>query len=357
MSGDNSVKIQLANRTIGPGRPVYIIAELSANHHQKLDRAVELVHAAKKAGANAIKLQTYRADTLTIDSDQQWFQIKDTIWHGRNLYQLYEEASTPWQWHGELQQLATELGLDFFSTPFDHSAVDFLEEMQVPLHKVASFELVDHGLLAKIASTGKPVIMSTGMASLGEIDEAVQVLRQHGTSELALLKCTSAYPAPYGEMNLRTIPHLSQAFGVVSGLSDHSLGLAVPVTAVALGASIIEKHLCLSRQQAGPDSAFSLEPEEFSSMVSAIRQAEEAMGQVSYQISGKEEASRLFRRSLFVVADVQKGELFSPDNVRSIRPGHGLPPKYLAVVLGRRASCDIRRGTPLSWQLLGGGEG
>ena len=196
MSGDNSVKIQLANRTIGPGRPVYIIAELSANHHQKLDRAVELVHAAKKAGANAIKLQTYRADTLTIDSDQQWFQIKDTIWHGRNLYQLYEEASTPWQWHGELQQLATELGLDFFSTPFDHSAVDFLEEMQVPLHKVASFELVDHGLLAKIASTGKPVIMSTGMASLGEIDEAVQVLRQHGTSELALLKCTSAYPAP-----------------------------------------------------------------------------------------------------------------------------------------------------------------
>ncbi len=344
--------LNIHNREIGPGRPVYIVAEMSANHNQDFDQAVKIVEAAKEAGADAVKLQTYTPDTLTIDCDNIHFRIKETIWQGQNLYQLYGEAFTPWDWQPKLKELAEKLGLDFFSTPFDDTAVDFLEEMDVSLHKVASFELIDQPLLKKIGATGKPVIMSTGMATLAEIDEAVSTLREAGTSELALLKCTSAYPAPPEEMNLRTIPHLADAFNVPVGLSDHSMGIALPVAAVALGATIVEKHFTLSRSRPGPDSSFSLEPDEFKEMVNAIRQTEKALGRVRYELTEKERHSRAFRRSLFVVKDMAAGEKFSSENVRSIRPGHGLAPKYLEVVLGKKVAANVERGTPLSWDLV-----
>ncbi len=345
--------IAIKGRLIGPGNPVYIIAEISANHGQDYGQALRIMEAAKDAGADAVKLQTYTADTLTINCDREYFLIKGTAWQGRNLHELYREAYTPWEWQPKLVAEAVAMGLHCFSTPFDESAVDFLESVGVPAHKVASFELIDLPLLRKIAATGKPVIMSTGMASLAEIDEAVTTLRQNGCRELALLKCTSAYPAAAANMNLRTIPHLAQAFGVVAGLSDHTLGLATPVAAVALGACIIEKHLTLARADGGPDSGFSLEPAEFKAMVAAVREAEQALGTVNYVISAQEEASRIFRRSLFVVREVKAGELFSRDNVRSIRPGHGLHPRYLETVLGRRASRDLEMGTPLAWDLIG----
>lgn len=348
-----SVFLNIANRKIGPGCSTYIIAEMSANHGQDFDQAIRILEAAKEAGADAVKLQTYTADTLTINSDQEWFRIKGTAWQGRNLYDLYREAYTPWEWQPRLLEAAKQMGLACFSTPFDATAVDFLESIEVPAHKVASFELVDLPLLKKIGATGKPVIMSTGMATLAEIDEALATLRQAGSREIALLKCTSAYPASASAMNLRTIPHLAEAFGVVAGLSDHTLGIAVPVAAVSLGAKIIEKHLTLSRADGGPDSGFSLEPAEFKAMVAAVREAEQALGEVRYTLSKEEEASRVFRRSLFVVKDVRTGELFTSDNVRSIRPGHGLAPRYLAMILGRRAVSDIERGTPLAWQHVG----
>ena len=343
--------ISIQKRLIGSKQPAYIIAEMSANHGQSFDKAVELVRAAKLAGADAIKLQTYTADTLTIDSPKEYFQIgKGTLWEGKNLYQLYGEAYTPWAWQPKLKTVAEELGLHCFSSPFDDSAVDFLENMGVPAHKIASFELVDTGLLRKVAATGKPVIMSTGMATLEEIDEAVRTLREGGCTQLALLKCTSAYPAPPEEINLRTISHLSDAFGVPVGLSDHTLGISVPVAAVALGACIIEKHFTLRRSDGGPDAAFSLEPSEFRAMVDAVRVAEKALGQVNYEVTKKEADSRVFRRSLFVVEDVKAGESFTNKNVRSIRPGHGLSPKYLPNVIGRQAAEDLVKGTPLSWQ-------
>ena len=343
---------KINNRNIGPGHPVYIVAEMSANHNHDYDQAVKIIKAAKEAGADAIKLQTYTPDTLTINCDNDYFQIKGTIWEGKNLYQLYSEAYTPWEWQPKLQEVGESLGLDFFSTPFDGTAVDFLEELAVPLHKVASFELVDLPLLRKIGATGKPVIMSTGMASLAEIDEAVSSLRKAGTNELILLKCVSAYPAPLEDMNLRTISHLAEAFNVSVGLSDHSMGISVAVTAVALGACVVEKHFTLSRSMPGPDSAFSLEPDEFSEMVSAIRQTEKALGRVCYETTEKERNSRVFRRSLFVVKDMVGGEVFTPENVRSIRPGHGLAPKYLDIVLGKKALAGVMRGTPLSWGLV-----
>ncbi len=308
----------------------------------------------KTAGADAVKLQTYTPDTLTIDCDNDYFQVKGTLWNGRTLYELYGEAYTPWEWQPKLKQVANDLGMDLFSTPFDASSVDFLETMDVPVHKVASFENVDLPLLRRIAQTGKPVIMSTGMATLGEIDEAVQTLRAAGTTQLALLKCTSAYPSPPDAINLRTIPHLAQAFATPVGLSDHTLGTAVPVAAVALGACIIEKHFCLSRQEPGPDTAFSLEPAEFRQMVEAVRTAEAALGHVHYGIEEREQVSRVFRRSLFVVEDVRAGETFTPQNVRSIRPGHGLHTRHLDQVLGQRAATGIARGTPLDWSLVGG---
>jgi len=333
---------------------VYIIAELSANHNQSYEQAVRLVEAAKASGADAVKLQTYTPDTLTIDCDNEYFRIKGTIWEGRKLHELYGEAFTPWDWQPKLKQVADKLGLDLFSSPFDDTAVEFLERMDVPAYKIASFELVDTGLLQKVASTGKPVIMSTGMATFDEIEEAVATLRQAGCKQLALLKCNSAYPAPPEEMNLRTIPHLAETFALPVGLSDHTLGIAVPVAAVALGACIVEKHLTLSRGVPGPDSAFSLEPHEFKAMVEAVRNAERALGDVSYEVTERQKVSRTFRRSLFVVADVKAGESFTRENVRSIRPGHGLAPKYMSEVIGRKATRDIARGTPLSRDMVAG---
>jgi N-acetylneuraminate synthase len=345
--------IQIGSRRIGPGEPTYVIAEMSANHGQSFEQAAEIVRAAKAAGADAIKLQTYTADTLTIDCHSEHFKIKGTIWEGRNLYELYREAQTPWEWQPKLKEISDQLGIACFSSPFDRTAVEFLEEMNVPAHKIASFELVDISLIEAVARTGKPVIMSTGMASLAEIAEAVMAFRTAGGTQLALLKCTSAYPSPPAEMNLRTIPHLSEAFQVPVGLSDHTLGTAVPVAAVALGASLIEKHLTLSRTADGPDSAFSLEPGEFRAMVDAVRMAEAALGIVTYELTEKERTSVAFRRSLFAVKDIAAGEIFTTNNVRSIRPGFGLAPKYLDTVLGKRAQSKIPRGTPLSWSLLG----
>ncbi len=343
-------RITINGRQIGDGAPTYVIAEMSANHNQDFDEAIRIIHAIKEAGADAVKIQTYTPDTLTINCDNEYFRIGEgTIWEGRNLYDLYGEAYTPWDWQPRLKEAAEAAGLDFFSTPFDPTAVDFLEGMGVGFYKIASFEIVDIPLIERIAHTGKPIIMSTGMATLTEIEEAVSAARSAGATDIALLKCTSAYPAPPDEMNLRTIPALADKFQAPIGLSDHTLGIAVPVAAVALGAGLVEKHFTLSRSMPGPDSAFSLEPQEFKAMVEAIRVAEEALGSVHYGVSEREAKSQVFRRSLFVVEDVQAGQLFTSQNVRSIRPGNGLPPKYLKAVLGQRAARDIPRGTPLDW--------
>ncbi len=340
----------IQGRPVGGDAPAYIIAELSANHLGKFDNAAELVRVAADCGADAIKLQTYTADTLTIDSEEKWFRIEaGTVWDGKNLHALYREAYTPWEWQPKLKALADDLGIHCFSSPFDFTAVDFLEEMGIPAYKIASFELVDLPLIRRVAQTGKPVIMSTGMATIREIADAVAAAREAGVDGLALLKCTSAYPAPPEEANLRTIPHLAETFGVVSGLSDHTLGVAVPAAAVALGAKVIEKHFCISRDEPGPDSGFSLEPDEFRAMVESVRTVEKALGRVSYQPTAKEAASRELRRSLFVVEDIRPGEPLSASNIRSIRPGYGLHTRYYEQVLGRRARITLRRGTPLEW--------
>lgn len=345
--------MQIGGRQIGAGAGVYVIAELSANHNQDFERAVRIVQAAKRAGADAIKLQTYTADKITLSSQRECFRIKGgTLWDGRTLHELYGEASTPWEWHPRLQKIAAEAGLDFFSSPFDESAVDFLETLKVPAYKIASPELVDLPLIEKAARTGKPLIMSTGMATGEEIQEAVETARRAGAKEIALLKCTSAYPSPAEEMNLRAIPELAKRFEVPVGLSDHSSGIAVPVAAVALGACIVEKHLTLSRAGKGPDSAFSLEPEEFRAMVDAVRVAEKALGRAEIGPVAKEEASRAFRRSLFVVEDMKSGEIFTGRNVRSIRPSDGLHTRHLGEVLGKRCVRDVERGTPLAWELV-----
>ncbi len=346
---------KIAGRAVGPGEPVYLVAEMSANHHGKFDEAAEIMKAAKAAGADAVKIQTYTADTITIASDREPFLIgKGTLWEGRNLHDLYEEAHTPWDWQPKLKKIADGLGLGFFSSPFDETAVDFLEKMGAPAYKVASFEVVDLPLLRRVARTGKPVIMSTGMATLEEIQEAVAALREAGAGPLALLKCTSAYPAPPEEMNLATIHHLRETFGVAVGLSDHTLGIAVPLAAVALGACIIEKHFTLSREKPGPDSAFSLEPGEFKALAEAVQTVEKSLGRVNYEPGPREKESRVFRRSLFVVQDVKAGEPFTAANVRSIRPGHGLHTRHLAEVLGATAARDVARGTPLRWDMVGG---
>lgn len=344
--------IKIGGRAVGRGHPPYVIAEVSANHHQDFEQAVRIIRAAKDAGANAVKLQTYTPDTMTIACERAEFRIQGTIWDGRNLHELYGEAYTPWDWQPRLKRVANDLGLDLFSTPFDATAVDFLEEMQAPAYKLASFELVDLPLIRKMAQTGKPLIISTGMGTLDEIDEAVRTAREAGAGELALLKCTSAYPARAEDMNLRSIPELARRFDLPVGLSDHSMNEAVPVAAVALGACIIEKHITLSRAEPGPDSAFSLEPQEFKAMVDAVRIAEKALGTVHFGVEEKEAGSRLFRRSLFVVKDMTRGEVFTAENVRSIRPGYGLHTRYLEDILGRHAARDIERGTPLSWELV-----
>jgi pseudaminic acid synthase len=344
--------IRINKRKIGSGYPVYVIAEISANHGQSFEKAVEIIKAAKAAGADAVKLQTYTPDTITIDCNSKYFTIKGTIWKGRNLYKLYGEAYTPWEWQPKLKKIADRLGIDLFSTPFDFSSVDFLEKMNVPAYKIASFELVDIPLIRKIARLGKPVIMSTGMATLREIREAVRAVRSEGNSQIALLKCTSEYPADPNDMNLRTIPDIPKRFGTVAGLSDHCMGIATSVAAVTLGACIIEKHLTLSRKESGPDSSFSLEPQELEELVKGIRTVEAALGKINYASSAKEKATRIFRRSLFAVRDISKDEKFTPENIRSIRPGHGLAPKYYDSVIGKAARKDIKFGTPLSFSLV-----
>ena len=348
-----SLTFVINQRSIGSGKSVYIIAELSANHNHDFNQAVKLIHAAKEAGADAVKLQTYTPDTLTINCENKYFKIGEgTIWEGKNLYSLYQEAYTPWEWQPDLKKIANDLGMDLFSTPFDFSSVDFLEKMNVPTYKIASFEIVDIPLIQKIARSGKPIIMSTGMASLAEIEEAVDAIRNEGNDQIALLKCTSAYPALPEDINLKTIPDMAKKFNVPVGISDHTLGITVPIAAVALGACIVEKHFTLSRKNPGPDSSFSLEPHEFRTMVDSIRETEKALGTVNYSVTEHEKASRVFRRSLFAVDDIVEGEIFTEKNIRSIRPGYGLPPKYFHDILGKKAKENISRGTPLHWDLI-----
>lgn len=344
-----SQSITIGTRVIGAGNPCYIIAELSANHCNDYAHAERTIRAMKDVGADAVKVQTYTADTLTLDCPHPSFVVGGgTLWDGKTLHELYQEASMPWEWQPRLQTVAHELEMEFFSSPFDDTAVDFLEQMNVPAYKVASPEIIDLPLLRRIARTGKPVIVSTGMASFEEIEEAIQTLRSADSGPIALLKCTSAYPAAPEEMNLRTIPDMAARLGLPVGLSDHTMGHVVPVTAVALGACIVEKHFTLSRKMPGPDSAFSMEPEEFRTMVNAIRTAEAAIGHAAYQVSAKEVATRRFRRSLFAVEDIVLGEKFTKQNVRSIRPAIGLHPRQLEEVLQCTATKNISRGTPLA---------
>lgn len=332
---------------------VFIIAELSANHKQDIELAKETIYAMKDAGADAVKLQTYTPDTITIDCNNEYFQIKHgTLWDGQTLYKLYQKAYTPWEWHYELKELAEKLGLIFFSTPFDKTAVDFLENLNVPLYKIASFEITDIPLIEYVASKGKPVIISTGIADLCDIKEAVDACKRVGNDQVVLLKCTSAYPAPIEDANLRTIPHMSETFGCIVGLSDHTLGISVPVAAVALGAKVVEKHFILSKDIDSPDKDFSLTPDEFKEMVNAIRDVEKALGRVTYEPTEKMKKGKAFARSLFVVKDIKKGEMFNEENIRSIRPGYGLPPKYFKNILGKKARFDLKRGNPLSWDMI-----
>jgi len=332
---------------------VFIIAELSANHGHDINIAKETIKAAKESGADAIKVQTYTADTLTIDCHNEYFKLDSgTIWDGRTLYDLYSEAYTPWEWQRELMEYANSLGLIFFSTPFDKTAVDFLEELNVPLYKVASFEIMDIPLIEYIASKGKPMIMSTGVASLSDIEAAIEACKRVGNDQIILLKCTSSYPAKIEDANLNTIPNMKETFSVEVGLSDHTLGITVPIVSIALGARVIEKHFILDKSIGGPDASFSLEPSEFKQMVEAVRDAEMALGKVDYSMNDKKKSSRLLGRSLFVVKDIKAGERFTDQNVRSIRPGNGLAPKYFNEVIERTAKCDLNKGTPLGWDLI-----
>lgn len=347
--------MKLGDKRVGAGFSVYVVAELSANHGGSVQHAARTIRAAADAGADAIKIQTYTADTVTINCRNDYFRIGGgTVWDGAFLYDLYKQAYTPWEWHAELQSVAQECGLGFFSTPFDETAVDFLEKLNVPCHKVASFELVDIPLLRKVGSTCKPVIMSTGMASKEEIHEAVDTLHKAGCGELILLKCTSAYPADPSDANLRTLSDMVAEFGCPVGISDHTTGIAVSVASVALGACLIEKHFTLSRADGGPDSSFSLEPVEFKNLVESVRVAEKSLGHVCYGGTASEEKSKVFRRSLWVVKDVKKGERFTAENVRVVRPANGVHPRELDFVLGKTAAADVSFGTPLSWELIGG---
>ncbi|AAY90922.1 pseudaminic acid synthase [Pseudomonas protegens] len=345
---------KIGSRFVGAGHGPLIIAEMSGNHNQSLDVALQIVEAAAKAGAHALKLQTYTADTMTLDLAQGEFFIKDpdSLWAGSSLYQLYQQAHTPWEWHQPIFARAKALGMLAFSTPFDESAVDFLESLDVPAYKIASFENTDLPLIRRVAATGKPLIISTGMASIAELDESVRAARQAGCRDLVLLKCTSTYPASPTNSNLLTIPHLRELFGCEVGLSDHSMGVGVSVAAVALGATVIEKHFTLDRAAGGVDASFSLEPAEMASLVLETERAWQAMGQVSYGATQAESKSLVYRRSLYVTQDMQAGELFSADNVRAIRPGLGLAPKHYDALLGRRARQALKRGTALDWAFV-----
>lgn len=341
-------QLQIDNTLIGQGCPTYIVAEMSANHGGYFERAVDIIHAAKEAGADAIKLQTYTADTLTLNRHSFPFFIESGPWAGQTLYQLYQAACTPWEWQPRLKEIADLIGITLFSTPFDETAVDFLEEMNVPAYKIASYELIELSLIEKVAATGKPVVLSTGKATLAEIDEAVRTAYRAGAKEIALLKCTSSYPAPPEKMHLRTIPHLQECFGLPVGLSDHSLGIGAAIASIALGACIIEKHFILDRACHTPDSFFSLTHSEFKTMVQEVRVAEKALGRVQYAPQ-----SELSRRALFAISDIKAGESFSRQNVKSLRPGGGLAPSFFSYIEGRRALCDIKQGAPIQWKFVG----
>ena len=345
--------MDIAGRQVGPGAPPYIVAEMSGNHNGDLGRALEIIRVIEETGADAVKIQTYTADTITIDHDSPEFRIETGgLWDGRSLYDLYDEAHTPWDWHQAMFDCARDAGLAIFSAPFDHSAVDFLEDLNCPAYKIASFEIVDLPLIAKTAATGKPLIISTGMAVMEEIREAVAVARKAGATDIAVLHCVSGYPTPASESNLATIPHLAAELGVQIGLSDHTLGTAVPVAAVALGATIIEKHVTLRRSDGGPDSAFSLEPDELARMVEDCRTASLALGKAGYHRKPSEEKNTVFRRSVYVVSDIRAGETIQPHHIRSIRPGYGISPKHIEEILGRTAATDLKRGTALKWDMI-----
>ena len=346
-------KIKIGNRYLGEGERTFIVAEVSANHLQDYRRAEAVIRAAKEAGADAVKLQTYTPDTITLDCDNEYFQIKQgTIWDGTTFYKLYEEAYTPWDWQPKLMKLANDLGMDCFSSPFDFTAVDFMEEMKMPAYKIASPEIWDIPLLRRVARQGKPVIIATGLAYMGDIERAVRTCREEGNEHIILLKCTATYPTPYEDMNIKLIPHMAGTFDCLTGLSDHSMGSAVAAASVALGACMVEKHFTLSRADGGPDGAFSMEPAEFKKMVDEIRIVEKALGKVTYRLTEKQERSREEGRSLFVTQDMKAGEIFTPENLRSIRPAFGMAPVHYEEVLGKKARCDISRGTPMEWKYV-----
>lgn len=346
--------IQLGNSLVGSAYKPYIIAEMSGNHNQSLERALEIVDAAAKSGVNALKIQTYTADTMTLNLNHNEFTIsnKDSLWHGNSLYELYKKAYTPWEWHEAIFQRCKEHGITAFSTPFDETAIDFLETLHVPFYKIASFENIDLPLIRKVAGTGKPIIISTGMASIAELDETVRAARQAGCKDLILLKCTSNYPASPENSNISTIPHMRDLFNCQVGLSDHTLGIGVAVASVALGATVIEKHFTLARSEGGVDAAFSLEPAEMQALVIESERAWQSIGKINYGATAKEQASLVFRRSLYVVEDMKQGEIFSQENLRAIRPGLGMSPKYFEQFLGKKVNRDIKKGTPLSWELI-----
>jgi len=344
--------MEIGNKTIDKGAPCFIIAELSANHNGSLETAIETIKAAKRAGADAIKLQTYTADTMTIDSDKEEFIIKGTIWDGKNLYKLYQEAYTPWEWHEKLFKTAEEEGLVCFSSPFDKTAVDFLEGLKTPAYKIASFEITDIPLIEYTASKGKPMIISTSIAKIEDIDLTLDACHRVRNHDIALLKCTSSYPAPIEEANMVMVRDLADRFGVITGLSDHTMGHVVPIVATTYGAKIIEKHFILDRSIGGPDASFSMDENEFSEMVIAVRQAEKAIGTVDYNLTEKQKKGRDFSRSLYVVEDVKKGDLITKDNVRSIRPGFGMHPKYYHEVMSKKFVVDVNKGTPLCTKII-----
>ncbi len=346
-------RITIGNTAIEEKKGAYIIAEMSGNHNMDFDRAVRIIEVAKDSGANAIKVQTYTADTITLNCDDPCFQItQGTLWDGTTLYKLYEKAYTPWDWQPKLQKIANDIGLDFFSSPFDFSSVDFLEKMNVPAYKIASFEITDIPLIRKIASLKKPILISTGVAKLSDIELAVETCINEGNHDIILLKCCSAYPTPYEDINLRTMVNIAETFDCIVGLSDHTMGSAVAEAAVALGAKVIEKHLTVKRSDGGVDSAFSMEPEEFKTMVNNIRIVEKAMGSVTYELTEKQLAEREHTRSLFISEDMRKGDVFTSTNLRSVRPGNGLHTKYYESLLGKKVSRDVKLGTPMAWELV-----
>lgn len=346
-------KIKIGNRYVGEGERTFLVAEVSANHLQDYGRAEAIIRAAKEAGADAVKLQTYTPDTITLDCDNDYFQItQGTIWDGTTLHKLYEQAYTPWEWQPKLMELANGLGMECFSSPFDATAVDFMREMDMPAYKVASFEINDIPLIRRIARIGKPVIFATGIAYLEDIERALAVCKEEGNEQAILLKCTSTYPSPYEDMNLKVIPHMAETFDCLAGLSDHSMGTAVAVASVALGAKMVEKHLTLSRSDGGPDAAFSMEPEEFRKMAEEIRIVEKALGRITYDLTEKQKKSREDGRSLFVVKDIKAGEALTEENVRSIRPAFGMHTMYYDEIIGKKARTDIAKGTPLDWKYI-----